>query len=313
MKVSNPVVFNALLAKNADVECAVSNAFDELTIKKDGRYWRIYQGSNDAGMRVFDNPESAKKFIKEKWGDGWKIRVKNAEVEGAVAENAAFKVGDKVVMRDGRKGEVVSSAPGPMGGEMYHIRLEDGRLTDSAERNLTAANAVANGEFYAIFRYNGGKNEAHDGPFSTIEEARKFGIQQAGSRSGVSFVGVGDEDLNYVWHNARAKNVVANALATRRVAKNAFKNTRLVPALDYEVGELPDKMNRVVKKLKGDFSFWLQSDFIDGVESLIRTIDSSISSGEGDESEVKALKAMKPKLEKYRADAKSIMAKVNAI
>lgn len=49
--------------------------------------------------------------------------------------------------------------------------------------------------------------------------------------------------------------VVANALATRRVAKNAFKNTRLVPALDYEVGELPDKMNRVVKKLKGDFSF----------------------------------------------------------
>ena len=50
MKVSNPVVINALLAKNADVECAV-------------------------------------------------------------AENAAFKVGDKVVMRDGRKGEVVSSAP----------------------------------------------------------------------------------------------------------------------------------------------------------------------------------------------------------
>lgn len=141
MKVSNPVVINALLAKNAEVEGAVSNAFDELTIKKDGRYWRIYQGSNDAGMRVFDNPESAKKFIKEKWGDGWKIRVKNADVEGAVAENAAFKVGDKVVMRDGRKGEVVSSAPGPMGGEMYHIRLEDGRLTDSAERNLTAVNA----------------------------------------------------------------------------------------------------------------------------------------------------------------------------
>ena len=107
--------------------------------------------------------------------------------------------------------------------------------------------------------------------------------------------------------------VVANALATRRVAKNAFKNTRLVPSLDYEVGELPDKMNRVVKKLKGDFSFWLQRDFIDGVESLIRTIDSSISSGEGDESEVKALKAMKPKLEKYRAEAKSVMAKVNAI
>ena len=57
--------------------------------------------------------------------------------------NAKFKVGDKVVMRDGRKGEVVSSAPGPMGGEMYHVRLEDGRLTDSAERNIAAANSHA--------------------------------------------------------------------------------------------------------------------------------------------------------------------------
>lgn len=112
--------------------------------------------------------------------------------------------------------------------------------------------------------------------------------------------------------------VVINALLAKNaevetVSSNAFKNTRLVPALESEVGELPDKMNRVVKKLKGDFSFWLQRDFIDGVESLIRTIDSSISSGEGDESEVKALKAMKPKLEKYRAEAKSVMAKVNAI
>ena len=59
------------------------------------------------------------------------------------ALNAKFKVGDKVVMRDGRKGEVVSSAPGPMGGEMYHVRLEDGRLTDSAERNIAAANSHA--------------------------------------------------------------------------------------------------------------------------------------------------------------------------
>lgn len=112
--------------------------------------------------------------------------------------------------------------------------------------------------------------------------------------------------------------VVINALLAKNaevetVASNAFKNTRLVPALENEVGALPDKMNRVVKKLKGDFSYWLQRDFIDGVESLILTIDSSISSGEGDESEVKALKAMKPKLEKYRADAKSIMAKVNSI
>lgn len=115
-------------------------------------------------------------------------------------------------------------------------------------------------------------------------------------------------------YNSRTRKTVAkNAITALRVTSNAFKNTRLVPALESEVGELPDKMNRVVKKLKGDFSFWLQRDFIDGVESLIRTIDSSISSGEGDESEVKALKAMKPKLEKYRADAKSIMAKVNAI
>ena len=104
-----------------------------------------------------------------------------------------------------------------------------------------------------------------------------------------------------------------NSCNRKTFASNAFKNTRLVPALENEVGELPDKMNRVVKKLKGDFSYWLQRDFIDGVESLIRTIDSSISSGEGDESEVKELKAMKPKLEKYRAEAKSIMAKVNAI
>ena len=112
--------------------------------------------------------------------------------------------------------------------------------------------------------------------------------------------------------------IVINALLAKNadvetVASNAFKNTRLVPALENEVGELPDKMSRVVKKLKGDFSFWLQRDFIDGVESLIRTIDSSISSGEGDESEFNALKAMKPKLEKFRADAKSIMAKVNSI
>lgn len=104
-----------------------------------------------------------------------------------------------------------------------------------------------------------------------------------------------------------------NSCKRKTFASNAFKNTRLVPALENEVGELPDKMSRVVKKLKADFSYWLQRDFIDGVESLIRTIDSSISSGEGDESEVNALKAMKPKLEKYRADAKSIMAKVNAI
>lgn len=116
-----------------------------------------------------------------------------------------------------------------------------------------------------------------------------------------------------VWTVVNASPVVAKSIAARRVASNSFKNTRLVPALENEVGALPDKMNRVVKKLKGDFSYWLQRDFIDGVESLILTIDSSISSGEGDESEVKALKAMKPKLEKYRADAKSVMSKVNAI
>lgn len=56
--------------------------------------------------------------------------------------NAKFKAGDTVVLRDGRKGRVETSAPGPMGQEMYHVRLEDGRLADSAERNLALANST---------------------------------------------------------------------------------------------------------------------------------------------------------------------------
>ena len=82
-------------------------------------------------------------------------------------------------------------------------------LAKNAEvEGAVAENAEYGREFYAIFRRNGGANESHDGPFKTIEEARKFGIQQQGARSGVSFVGVGDEDLNYVWHNARANNAI---------------------------------------------------------------------------------------------------------
>lgn len=250
------------------------------------------------------------------------LLAKNAEVEGAVAENAAFKVGDKVVMRDGRKGEVVSSAPGPMGGEMYHIRLEDGRLTDSAERNLTAANAVANALESQLVN-----NSNHGVPagWKVVKDGRDswYGdylalVQSESDPSKWTYFTSGK--LGKPESKAEAEKDFKdfatrtyNSWKRKTFASNAFKNTRLVPALENEVGELPDKMNRVVKKLKGDFSYWLQRDFIDGVESLIRTIDSSISSGEGDESEVKELKAMKPKLEKYRAEAKSIMAKVNAI
>ena len=255
MKVSNPVVINALLAKNAEVEGAVSNAFDELTIKKDGRYWRIYQGSNDAGMRVFDNPESAKKFIKEKWGGGWKIRVANA-LESQLVNNSNHGV--------------------PAGWKV----VKDGR--DSWY-----------GDYLALVQ------SESDPSKWTYFTSGKLGKPESKAEAEKDFKDFATRTYN--------------SCKRKTFASNAFKNTRLVPALENEVGELPDKMNRVVKKLKGDFSYWLQRDFIDGVESLIRTIDSSISSGEGDESEVKELKAMKPKLEKYRADAKSIMANVNAI
>lgn len=50
-------------------------------------------------------------------------------------------MGDTVVLKDGRRGKVETSAPGAMGQEWYHVRLEDGRLTDSTERNLTLANS----------------------------------------------------------------------------------------------------------------------------------------------------------------------------
>lgn len=60
---------------------------------------------------------------------------------------AKYNVGDIVKILAGSKagkvGRVESSAPGPQGGEMYHIRLDDGILTDAAERNITLANTRA--------------------------------------------------------------------------------------------------------------------------------------------------------------------------
>ena len=60
--------------------------------------------------------------------------------------NAKFQVGDRVEItagsKAGKQGKIEANMPGPQGGEMYHIRLEDGMLTDCAERNLKAVNAV---------------------------------------------------------------------------------------------------------------------------------------------------------------------------
>lgn len=74
---TNKIVANALKAKNG--------AYDTLIIRKDSKYnnlWCIYQdgSTNRAVPRVFDSPDAAKKYIKEKmpaWGDA-KIKVKNS-------------------------------------------------------------------------------------------------------------------------------------------------------------------------------------------------------------------------------------------
>lgn len=101
--------------------------------------------------------------------------------------------------------------------------------------------------------------------------------------------------------------------AKNSVARNAFKNPRFVPAAQYDLDELPAKMKRALKKQKDDFIHWYSSDIIDGIEAMIRRINNGLSSGEGDESEVKALKEMKPKYEKYLAEAKAVISKVNAL
>ena len=63
-----------------------------------------------------------------------------------------FKVGDKVEIiagpKQGKRGKVETVAFGPMGGVMYHILLDEGYLTDAAERNLKLANSrVSNARF----------------------------------------------------------------------------------------------------------------------------------------------------------------------
>ena len=63
----------------------MNGAYDTLIIRKDSKYnnlWCIYQdgSTNRAVPRVFDSPDAAKKYIKEKmpaWGDA-KIKVKNS-------------------------------------------------------------------------------------------------------------------------------------------------------------------------------------------------------------------------------------------
>ena len=107
--------------------------------------------------------------------------------------------------------------------------------------------------------------------------------------------------------------VVANALATQRVAKNSFKNPRFMTYVKNTLQYLPEKMKEDLKSQKEHFIYWYKRDLVESIEITIRKIDDAISSGEGDENEVKALKEMKPKFEKYIAEAKAVIAKVNAL
>ena len=75
---------NAVVAKALNA-CARNGAYDTLEIRKDPKYgnnWCIYQEgvSVRAVPRVFDTPESAKKYIREQMSawSGAKVRVKNA-------------------------------------------------------------------------------------------------------------------------------------------------------------------------------------------------------------------------------------------
>lgn len=90
---------NGVRSRNAVVQkalnaCAMNGAYDTLEIRKDPKYgnnWCIYQEgvSVRAVPRVFDTPESAKKYIREQmpaWS-GAKVRVKNA---CGTARNASF-------------------------------------------------------------------------------------------------------------------------------------------------------------------------------------------------------------------------------
>lgn len=79
---TNKIVANALKAMNG--------AYDTLIIRKDSKYnnlWCIYQdgSTNRAIPRVFDSPDTAKRYIQEylpAWGDA-KIKVKNSVVTNA--------------------------------------------------------------------------------------------------------------------------------------------------------------------------------------------------------------------------------------
>lgn len=109
--------------------------------------------------------------------------------------------------------------------------------------------------------------------------------------------------------------VVQNALAacSSTVAKNSFKNPRFIPGLTYDLDELPSQMSQALKKQKESFAHWYKEDVVDGIEYHIRLINDALNRGEGDENEVKTLKEMKPKFEKYLAEAKAVLAKVGAI
>lgn len=107
--------------------------------------------------------------------------------------------------------------------------------------------------------------------------------------------------------------VVANAVACRAVVRNAFQNPRFVQRLKEELQNLPNEMKEALKRQKEHFVYWYKSDLVEVIELKIRRIDDAISSGDGDENEVKALKEMRPKFEKYLSEAKAVITKVNTL
>ena len=107
--------------------------------------------------------------------------------------------------------------------------------------------------------------------------------------------------------------VVSNAIACRTVVRNAFQNPRFVQRLKEELQNLPNDMKEALKKQKEHFVYWYKSGLVEAIELKIRKIDDAISSGEGDENEVKALKEMRPKFEKYLSEAKAVITKVNTL
>lgn len=120
---TNKIVANALKAKNG--------TYDTFIIRKDPKYnnfWCIYQdgSTNRAIPRVFDSPDTAKKYIKEylpAWGDA-KIKVKNSIATNADNRPETASFGNNDV-----KCEIVSYGNDPG----FHITVyTDGLFSPSS-------------------------------------------------------------------------------------------------------------------------------------------------------------------------------------